>query len=309
MNNEGFSDSPKKTFLCECINSVFVAGDTVKLEFIWPGPAPRGGQFFLIKPRRTGVFLGRPLSVAGWRPKVLSTPYKNAERRVKIDRRLISNRYVNTSLRLITNRRLNTDRRQNTGSILGFLVVRRGAGSRELVDLRPGEEALLIGPLGNFWAQMDIQTNLPRGKAAGPVALIGGGAGVAPLTAYAQELGDRTFDFYAGYRTGAFGLENIRPRSLVITTEDGSQGLKGRITDFFTPTGYSMVFACGPEAMLKVAGDACIANETPCFISLERHMACGVGACLGCTVKTTKGNRRCCADGPIFNAEEVCFDS
>jgi NAD(P)H-flavin reductase len=60
--------------------------------------------------------------------------------------------------------------------------------------------------------------------------------------------------------------------------------------------------------MLKAVAAKCKAAGTPCFISMERRMACGVGACLGCTVATVKGNRRCCADGPIFNAEEVLFE-
>jgi len=288
MNNEDFGGTAKRVFLCECTSSAFVAADTVCLEFIWPGPAPRGGQFFLIKPRRTGVFLGRPISVAGWKPG------------------------------------------KNAGGILRFFVVRRGLGSRELVDIRPGEEAELIGPLGNYWALADIFASgiLESGSAEpdsvdeyeehDPIALVGGGMGIAPLLAFAGELGDSSrnpvpYDFYAGFRTGSFGLESIKsqtsgPRSLTIATEDGSEGVKGRITEFFTAVGYSGVFACGPEPMLKVVGDACIASEVPCFVSLEKHMACGVGACLGCTVKTTNGNRCCCADGPIFNAEEVCFD-
>ena len=264
MNMESSGSPAKRTFVCECISSVFVAGDTVSQEFLWPGPAPQGGQFFLIKPRRTGIYLGRPISAAGWKPG------------------------------------------GSAGSILRFLVARRGRGSRELVDLRPGEEAELSGPLGNCWAQAEIPP--------GPVALVGGGIGIAPLLAFVPELDARPFDFYAGFRTGSFGLENIEarppgPRSLIIATEDGSRGMKGFITDFFAPSGYSGVFACGPEPMLRVVGDACIACGVPCFISMEKHMACGVGACLGCTVKTTLGNRRCCADGPIFKAEEVCFDS
>jgi len=309
----------KKTFSCECISSVFVSGDTVRLEFIWPGPVPRGGQFFLIKPRRSGVFLGRPLSVAGWKPRIPYAQNETVERRVQADRRLVSSRYANTKLRLITNRRVYKDRRQNTAGILQFLVVRRGQGSRELTDLRPGEEAELTGPLGNFWAQMDLNANFPGiahppgGKPAGPIAMVGGGVGIAPLLAFITELKGRyrnriPFDFYAGFRTGSFGLENIIARSLIIATEDGSQGLKGRIPDFFTPLGYRAVLVCGPEPMLKTVGNACIASRIPCYLSMEKHMACGVGACLGCTVKTTKGNRRCCTDGPIFRAEEICFE-
>ena len=268
MNDEGFDGAAKISCFCECINVSFAAADVVSLEFSWPGPAPRAGQFFLIKPRRTGVFLGRPISVAGWRPPEPEFP----------------------------------------GRILRFLVALRGRGSRELALLKPGGHAELIGPLGNFWARA---YNSPDGSgdvSPDPVAFVAGGIGIAPLLAYIPELGERPFDFYAGFRTGSFGLENIKPRSLVVATEDGSQGKKGRIPDFFSPSGYSAVFACGPEPMLKAVADVCMAGGVPCFISTEKHMACGVGACLGCTVKTVNGNRRCCADGPIFNARELCFD-
>jgi len=276
MNDAGFESGPKKTFLCECTDICFVAGDTVSLEFIWPGPAPRGGQFFLIRPRRTGVFLGRPISVAGWKASVSGRQKDGAP-----------------------------DGSPGTGGKLCFLVSRRGKGSRELTELRPGEEAELTGPLGNCWAQVNVP--------AGPIALVGGGVGIAPLLALVPELTDRPFDFYAGFRTGSFGLENIKSlisglRSIFIATDDGSLGMKGRIPDFFTSSGYSGVFACGPEPMLRAVSDNCIASGVPCFISVEKHMACGVGACLGCTVKTTDGNRRCCTDGPIFNAQEICFD-
>ena len=259
----------KKTFLCECKSSVPAAHDTLSIEFGWPGPAPSAGQFFLVKPERTGVFLARPLSAAGW----------------------------------------------NAGS-LRFLAVRRGRGSRDIADLRPGEKAELIGPLGNCWIKA---ANLPDYPSYGvpyireeagekPVALIAGGVGIAPLLALIPELGERPFDLYAGFRTGSFGLENIKPGKLVVSTEDGSLGRKGRITDFFTPDVYEAVFACGPEPMLRVIRDICMAADIPCFLSMERHMACGVGACLGCTVRTISGNRSCCSDGPIFNAQEICFD-
>jgi len=297
----------KKTFFSECIKSAFVAADTVSLEFIWSGPAPRAGQFFIIKPRRTTVFLGRPISVAGWEPREINADF--SERR-KNDRRQNKDRRVRTNWNIFSNKR-NTERRRiierrlgermDATGILQFLIARRGRGSGELVDMRQGEQAELIGPLGNTWAGINIQE--------GPIALVGGGIGIAPLMLYARELGSKPFDFYAGFRAGSFGLEGIKARSLVISSEEGTQGLKGRILDFFTPYGYSGVFACGPEPMLKAIGDTCIADNIPCYLSMERHMACGVGACLGCTVKTTQGNKRCCADGPIFRAEEVCFDT
>jgi NAD(P)H-flavin reductase len=300
----GCSDeSLKKSFLCECTNFAFVAGDTVRLEFAWPGPAPKGGQFFLVKPNRTKVFLGRPISVAGWKQRKQIISEKHTVSAQTFDRRSTIDRRQKHDPHIKVDRRLSWDRRLGSEGTLRFLVTRRGQGSRDLVDIRPGEEAELIGPLGNSWPMTDISTE----KFAGSVALVGGGIGIAPLLALAPELGKIPYDFYAGFRTGSFGLEHVKPKALIVATEDGSQGVKGLIPDFFTPSGYSRVFACGPEPMLKVVGDACIAAGVPCFVSVERHMACGVGACLGCVVRTTGGNRRCCTDGPIFNVEEILF--
>jgi NAD(P)H-flavin reductase len=182
--------------------------------------------------------------------------------------------------------------------------------------LRVGEEAELTGPLGNSWP-LELFPS-------GPVALVSGGIGIAPLLALAAEIGRKpggivdesadyvvsknfVFDFYAGFRSGSFG-QKLKARTLVLATEDGSEGKKGRVTDFFKPGGYKGVFACGPEPMLKKVANICADGGVPCFISVEKHMACGVGACLGCTVRTTGGNRRCCVDGPVFNAEELQFE-
>jgi NAD(P)H-flavin reductase len=272
MNNQ----SPKRTFICECINSAALAGDTVRLEFNWPGPAPMAGQFFLIKLKRSGVFLARPYSVAGW-----------------------------ISWRNIVSKG-NEDRRADPGGILSFLIARRGIGSAELSEIKKGEKAELSGPLGNYWPLEQI----PKGA----VALVGGGVGISPLLPLALEIKKRPFDFFAGFKTSPFGLENLKghaasPRAMIIATEDGSEGVKGRILDFFSPMGYSGIFACGPEPMLQEIADRSVACGIPCFVSTERRMACGVGACLGCKIKTTGGSRRCCADGPIFSGEEICFET
>jgi NAD(P)H-flavin reductase len=181
-----------------------------------------------------------------------------------------------------------------------------------------GERAFLTGPLGNSWWNNESAARI---ESASPVALISGGIGVAPLAAFAREL-DRTgaaYDFYAGFRSASFGLEDIHPLAIVIATEDGSEGTHGLIPPLLAPQNYRAVYACGPVAMLKAVAVLCEAVSVPCFISMEKHMACGVGACLGCTIKTklrdsasangASTNRRCCADGPIFNAEEVIFDA
>ena len=321
--------SAKRTCLCECVNFAFVSGDTVCLDFIWPGPAPKAGQFFLVRPKRTGVFLARPLSMAGWKSG-RDENAKEIDRRFMTDRRSKPDTKTDPRTDTITyskadnsrkiERRKNFDRRTEPGGIIRFYVTRRGRGSRELSELRPGEEAELTGPLGNSWPLGLFQTVHPavqatvhaadhhKGKQADTFALVGGGARMAPLLSLAAELKKGHFDFYAGFRTGSFGLENIKPRALIISTEDGSQGVKGRILDFFNISGYSGVFACGPAPMLKELADICVAGGVPCFVSAERNMACGVGACLGCKVKTTKKDLRCCTDGPIFNAEDIYFE-
>jgi NAD(P)H-flavin reductase len=191
-------------------------------------------------------------------------------------------------------------------ALVRFLIARRGRGTGELAALGTGEKAELTGPLGNAWADMAAASEQAGPRR--PPALIGGGIGTAPLAAFGADLEPGSFDFYAGFRTGSFGPEGLQPRSLIIASEDGSAGLRGRIPDFLEPAKYSAVYACGPEPMLKAVAGACKKAGVPCFISVERRMACGAGACLGCTVRTTGGNRRCCADGPIFRAEELLFD-
>ena len=271
-----YNVNPKRSFLCECTNTEPLSNDMVSLEIAWPGPLPAAGQFFLIKARRSALFLGRPISVAGCKAQAGASGGT-----------------------------------QGSGAVLVFLIALRGPGSRELADLKPGEQAELIGPLGNSWKEMEYE-------GSGPIALLAGGIGIAPLLAYTRELKDKSFDFYAGFRSSSLGGDvfsaklisnkEIKPRSLIIATEDGSLGSKGLITHFFDPSSYSAVFACGPEPMLKAAAQVCIKAGVPCFISTERHMACGVGACLGCTLKTVNGNQCCCTEGPIFNARELVFD-
>jgi NAD(P)H-flavin reductase len=247
-----------------------VNGEIFRMNFSWAAPAPAAGQFFMIKPLRSSVFLGRAISAAAW------------------------------------NETLDT---------VSFLIALRGKGTEELFDMRTGEKAELTGPLGNTWAKF-----LPPVTDNRALALLAGGIGIAPLKAFAAELeaAGRHYDLYAGFRK-AFNNEEERIEFLggtsahCIAFEDpGAQAdgpdKRGLILDYFDPAPYAAVYVCGPEAMLRAAAAKCEAAEIPCFISMERRMACGVGACLGCSIKTTKGMRRCCADGPVFNAGEIVFN-
>ncbi|MGN0729508.1 dihydroorotate dehydrogenase [Treponema sp.] len=183
-----------------------------------------------------------------------------------------------------------------------FLILKKGTGTAEICNLLTGSELELTGPLGNTFD-----------KSEGKICICGGGIGVAPVANFASSLPEKTYDFYASFKTGSYGLENIRPDKLVITTDDGSEGIHGMITaalttDTIKAQGYSTIYACGPSPMLayiqKIAKEAGV----KCFLSIEKKMLCGVGACLGCTIRTKEGNRRVCKDGPVFNADILEFE-
>ena len=253
-----------KSLLCELSYISNVNRETFILQFNWHDVPPKAGQFFMLKPERSGVFLPRPISIFEY----------------------------------------NTNQ-----NCLKFLIVKVGKGTEELSKLQPGEKVRLSGPFGNSWADF-----LPEN---GKAALVGGSAGVAPLAALMAEMPEYDFHFFAGFKNGFKNKEEensmlgaaVNARKLVITAEDGINALNGRIVDFlFEPENYDVIFGCGSSQMLKSLKKKCVSRNVPCFISTESRMACGVGACLGCTVHTKNGNRRCCADGPIFSAGDVLFD-
>jgi NAD(P)H-flavin reductase len=273
MNDDaGFNR--RKASVCKLVNNSPVNDEVFTLYFTWNGPSPQAGQFFMLRPLRTSVFLGRAISAAEWR---------------------------------------------ETESTVKFLIARRGRGTRELADMRPGEEAELIGPLGNTW----LTAAEPALKAGAKIALVGGGVGIAPLAAFAAEGREYTLHFYAGFRNGfrdekeavamLGAAANAQKLILAFENTESVHGTShagtGRITDFFFfVENYDAVFACGPVPMLQALKAKCESARLPCFVSLESRMACGVGACLGCTIRTIRGNRRCCADGPVFNAQELFLD-
>ena len=285
----------KQSLSCELIENFSLSREIFMLEFIWPGPVPMAGQFFMIRPKRSAVFLGRPLSMENWKPAETDKDYIRKKVRGK----------KNPYMRYLTRKHLESN-------IVSFLIARRGTGTEELSGLQIGEEAELTGPLGNAWSDFSMNDGAVK-----PIALLGGGLGIAPLNALLLEREEGRFEVYAGFKTGfkteyekilLAGPSLLYSDKLTIATEDGKNGNKGQITDFFEPEKYSLVCACGPELMLKAVTKKCMSAGVPCLICIERRMACGVGACLGCTVKTVQGNLRCCADGPIFKAEEVIFE-
>jgi len=185
------------------------------------------------------------------------------------------------------------------GDIVSFLYRIEGEGTRRISCLRQNDEIQLFGPLGNGFDTDEIK---------GRAAIIGGGIGAAPLLYLAKTLG-KNADVYLGYKDSAsmYILDEFKSCAdeTFVATEDGSFGEKGFVTDYVPYGSYDAVVACGPEIMMKKIIDSCGKNNIKCYVSLERRMACGMGACLGCTVETKKGNKRACKDGPVFMGEEL----
>lgn len=188
-----------------------------------------------------------------------------------------------------------------TGREIHLLVRDAGRGTSWLLAQPAGTVVNLVLPLGKGF------TMLSAGQKA---LLVGGGAGAAPLL-YAgkrlRELGAEVSLIIGARNSNGFVLrdefEKIGPVSY--TTEDGSLGVKGFVTDSpFILREYDLVSCCGPTPMMK-AVSAKVKGE--CEVSLENMMACGLGACLCCVEKTIHGNLCACKDGPVFNTKELLW--
>lgn len=182
-----------------------------------------------------------------------------------------------------------------------------GAGTREFSGYRAGDDLSVMGTLGNGFPLEE-----GRGKR---VFLIGGGIGIPPILELAKRL-DAVKQILVGYRDGRLFLKDDLERygSVYVATEDGSAGTRGNVMDAVRENGLEadVIFACGPMPMLRAVKAYGLERRIPAYISLEERMACGVGACLGCVVKTRQvdhhshvNNARICTDGPVFEAQEV----
>lgn len=196
------------------------------------------------------------------------------------------------------------DARETDGGVaLQFLILEKGRGTELLCSLEKGDEVFILGPLG---------VPFPRAEAGRKVCVVGGGIGVAPVAFLARSLPEKSFDFFASFKSGAYGLAGLKSAATAITTEDGSVGKRGMLpaaltADVLRENKYSCVCACGPDAMLAYVKKISEEAGVRCYLSMERRMACGVGVCLGCSVRTTEGNKRCCKDGPVFDSRLVEF--
>lgn len=182
-----------------------------------------------------------------------------------------------------------------------------GRGTNLLAGRGRGELLDIFGPLGKGFTVPETSRK---------IALVAGGVGMPPLVALAGTLSSREVSFFYGARNRAELLElekrSAEKISVFTATDDGSYGYRGLVTalfgEFILKNNYDYLAACGPKPMLRALQQLALTRGLAGEFSLESYMACGVGACLGCVCATKTGYRRVCADGPVFNLNEVVFD-
>jgi len=192
---------------------------------------------------------------------------------------------------------------QREGDKIALLFSVVGGGTQWLSQRQPGDKLDLLGPLGNSFSLNPKSKNL---------LLIAGGIGMAPIHFLADEVirqGGKVTLLY-GTASATQLYPTLPPEvRLVTATEDGSAGEKGMITDLLPD--YSgeaeQLFACGPLAMYRAMAQMSELKTKPVQISLEVRMGCGLGVCYGCTVKTKRGLKQVCKDGPVFELNDVLW--
>lgn len=183
------------------------------------------------------------------------------------------------------------------GETVSFLYKVVGKGTKLLAKLQEGSEITLDGPHGNGFP------SVPEAK---KIALVGGGVGIAPLylaaKTYKKENPDCRVDIYLGFSGEPVLVQEYEEAADRVTVNVG-----GFVTDDIDPNEYDAIMTCGPVIMMKVLYEKCVRcnAKAPLYVSMENRMACGIGACLVCSCKTSKGNRKVCKDGPVFPGSEV----
>lgn len=230
--------------------------------------------------------------------KIAESTYKMV---ISGDTRYITNegQFVNIALDGLYLRRPISvhDWNENTLVII-YKVV--GRGTEQMAEMKKGEKLDILTGLGNGYTVTEHKN----------VAVIGGGVGVPPLYALAKKLKKEGKNVTAilGFNSAdqVFCKEDFEKvcDKVVVTTVDGSVGVKGFVTTPLADMNIEYFYACGPEPMLKALYQV---TDKPGQYSFEARMACGFGACMGCSCKTKYGTKRICKDGPVLNKEEIVW--
>lgn len=192
-----------------------------------------------------------------------------------------------------------------------------GKGTSYLSRLKPGDHTSIVGPLGKGFELGDSAS----------ICLVGGGMGIAPLLFLAKYIIGRNKAVRLKILLGAMNKDEIKGMAadfeslaidLELATDDGSMGHHGFVTELLVPALVGIdaaaawqVLCCGPQPMMQVVAGVCERQGWQCQVSMETLMACGISACLGCTIDSTKKNDKggtylhVCKDGPVFQASDI----
>lgn len=184
-----------------------------------------------------------------------------------------------------------------------------GYGSAHLATLTEGAETRLMGPIGNSW-------QAPEGTKR--ALLVAGGVGAAPLFMHARALLEAGIevDVCMGAQSAGGLVLKQRYTDLlgcepVCATDDGTYGHHGFVTvpvqQALEANEYDYLACCGPEPMMRIIASEGLSHGVATYVSMEKRMACGIGACLSCVVDTVDGRKRSCVDGPVFDASKVVW--
>jgi len=188
---------------------------------------------------------------------------------------------------------------------ISLLVKILGRGSKKLTEARVGQKISVIFPLGKSFTKPEKNDK---------ILLIGGGSGVAPMLFLAKFCGlnPEQVSILIGARSASDHVDISAYQSFGsfnFTTEDGSLGEKGYVTNHSVFTGqlnqFSKIYTCCPDLMMKAVGRKAIEENIFCEVSLENMMACGFGVCLCCVEDTKAGHKCVCTDGPVFNVNDL----
>lgn len=181
-----------------------------------------------------------------------------------------------------------------TDTSITFLYRIEGSGTNKLSELKIDDNLNLEGPYGNGYPSVD-----------GKIAIVGGGIGIAPLMYVAKSLKKEVYelDIYLGFTDTSYLTDEFKKYADNLYVSVGDF-----ITEKINVDEYDYIFTCGPEIMMKKIVDMTKGKNVKTYVSIEKHMACGVGACLVCSCKTKNGMSRVCKDGPVYDGEDVYYE-
>jgi dihydroorotate dehydrogenase electron transfer subunit len=216
---------------------------------------------------------------------------------------------VNCGTEVVLRRPLSIHQTTASSNRVYFLFKVVGKGTFWLSKRQKGEKLDLLGPLGNGF------TVKPKSR---KLLLIAGGIGISPIAFLAQQAinqGKQPTLLLGAQKKEEVYKQNLPTNGLetIILTEDGSDGIKGKVSDFHSLTDYirqaDQIFGCGPLPMYRAIADLTLkmSLDKDIQVSLETRMGCGIGICYGCSIKTKHGMKMVCHDGPVFNMEEIIW--